>query len=111
MSVTASTRSAQRRGLTRACVAALALLLSALGGIRIGIDRLIGTSDENPIVCAIAPACPDQKRAASPEAVATCQATVSLSLLPMAGSTALYAQTTVNAPSLLQGSAGGPRAP
>ena len=98
-------------GLSKGIATVLALLLSAVGGLRVGFDRMVcGNSDYRPAaVCA-----------ATPRDVATPADAVCVSVarsVPLVRPEAVLAQGPrssgdhLSAPSLLLGSAGGPRAP
>jgi len=101
------------RSLSRAFVAVLALLLSALGGIRLAFDRLGGAEEETVLVAAVALSsrlgdCRSDLAVAPPaatlSAVASQQPPALQRMLPPAG-------PSLAAPTTRQGSAGGPRAP
>src|SRR4051812_22695755 len=99
-------------GVARGLVALLAVLLSAVGGGRLGAERLtaeLGDDERAPVICPFA-------AATVAEARASAQATGGQSFAPGIGSSLLAAVAApdadhLRAPSLLLGSAGGPRAP
>lgn len=101
------------RAVSRACVAMLAVLLSALGGVRLGLDRLVGLDeDDAPALCAVTAtiSAAQDCAIASTACPSAMPAAATRPLVPLS-ITAGVAACGVSAPSLLLGSAGGPRAP
>ena len=103
------------RSLSRAFVAVLALLLSALGGIRLAFDRLGGPEEETVLVAAVAAQsrrCDCSRESAMAESAA-CPSRRAVASWPaaLAGYNAPLTGPVPCAPTMLQGSAGGPRAP
>jgi hypothetical protein len=103
------------RSLSRAFVAVLALLLSSLGGIRFAFDRLGGAEEETVLVAAVAASsrladCSSDLAPAQPAACPSARATAS-GWAPVAGALLPHAGSWPAAPTMRQGSAGGPRAP
>jgi hypothetical protein len=116
MSAFSRSSGASRRGFSTVFATVLALLLSALGGIRLGLDRLVrAAEDDAPVVACQASLHAGLRAETAGEAanVAITAVTAPLAAaVPMAaGSWPLLARVDVPAPSPLLGSAGGPRAP
>jgi hypothetical protein len=105
------------RSLSRAFVAVLALLLSALGGIRLAFDRLGGPEDETVLVAALAP----HSRSGESRAELSVAAPAALPGSPAGAAPSRPAAVADGvipagaawrpAPTTRMGSAGGPRAP
>ncbi len=104
------------RSLSRAFVTVLALLLSALGGIRLAFDRLGGAEDEATVVVAALAApgragdCSRELALAQPTA-SPARAMPSQGLAPAALGASTGWSWSPAAPTTRQGSAGGPRSP
>ena len=102
------------RSLSRAFVAVLALLLSAVGGIRFGLDRLGGLDEEPALVAALSTAEQALGGLDSPAAAtqAACVRASGAAWVHLARQRPpCDSAGTLSAPTQRQGSAGGPRAP
>ncbi len=116
MSAFSRSSGASQRGFSTVFATVLALLLSALGGIRLGLDRLVGAAeDDAPVIACQAMlhagmrADPAGETARVAIVIATQPAT--LAVPTTAAAWPLLARADIPAPSTLLGSAGGPRAP
>lgn len=97
--------------LTKGVAALLAVLLSAAGGMRAGFDRLTGTPDgERPAVVAPSVVAAGERAGRVNVSVAPNPVVIAQVCRPVEP-LALSAAWSPTAPSLLLGSAGGPRAP
>jgi hypothetical protein len=102
------------RSLSRAFVAVLALLLSALGGIRLGLDRLTGLDDEPALVASLSATDGSADRIDTSLCLAQGEAARQMRAEWVALPTErrlLETACSPPAPTQRLGSAGGPRAP
>lgn len=98
-------------GVARGLAALLAVLLSAVGGGRLGVERLtpeLADEDRSPVTCPVGTTSQDAGR--SLVQAHSDRLTVGTRVLALVVAPRLTADH-LSAPSLLIGSAGGPRAP